>query len=80
MLLSHEQEVNDITQAHNRTVDTDAEIIEILIAISRVSARMARNLSILAAGQSEEGGKHHGQNERHGYDHRCAAQCCRCDY
>ena len=39
--------MNDITQAHNRTVDTDAEIIEILIAISRVSARMARNLSMV---------------------------------
>lgn len=37
----------------------DTEAIEILIAISQVSARMARNLSILAARQSEEGGKHH---------------------
>ena len=55
-----------MTQAHSRTVDTDAEVIEILVAISQVSARMARRLSILAAKQSEEGGKHHEQNERHG--------------
>ena len=37
-------------------------------------------LSLLAARQSEEGGKHHGQNEEHGHDHRRAAQCCRCNY
>ena len=37
-----------MTQAHSRTVDTDAEVIEILVAISQVSARMARRLSILA--------------------------------
>lgn len=38
-----------MTQAHSRTVDTEAEVIEILIAISQVSARMARNLSRLIA-------------------------------
>ena len=43
---------------------TENETIEILMAISQVSARMARNLSILAARQSEEGGKHYEQNER----------------
>ena len=69
-----------MTQAHSHTVGTDAEVIEILVAISQVSARMARRLSILAARQSEEGGKHHKQNERHGYDHRRVAQCCRCHY
>ena len=58
----------------------DTEAIEILIAISQVSARMARNLSILAARQSEEGGKHQEQNERNGYDHRRVTQCCRCYY
>lgn len=62
-----------MTQAHSRTVDTEAEVIEILVAISQVSARMARNLSILAARQSEEGGKHH---ERNGYDHRRITHCC----
>ena len=48
-----------MTQAHSRTVDTEAEVIEILVAISQVSARMARNLSVLAARQSEEGGNQH---------------------
>lgn len=56
-----------MTRDHSRNVDTDAEVIEILVAISQVSARMARNLSILAARQSEEGGKHHEQNARNGY-------------
>lgn len=69
-----------MTQAHNRTVDIEAEVIEILVAISQVSARMARNLSVLAARQSEEGGEHHEQNERNGYDHRRVTQCCRCYY
>ena len=69
-----------MTQAHSRTVDTEAEVIEILVAISQVSARMARNLSVLAARQSEEGGKYHEQNERNSYDHRRAAQCRRCYY
>ncbi len=45
-----------MTQAHSRTVDTEAEVIEILVAISQVSAQMARNLSMLAARQSKEGG------------------------
>ena len=57
-----------MTQAHSRNVDTDAEVIEILVAISQVSARMARNLSILVARQSEGGVKHHERNKRNGYD------------
>lgn len=69
-----------MTQAHSRTVDTEAEVIEILVTISQVSARMARNMSILAAQrQTEEGGKHYEQNERYGRDHRRTAQC-RCRY
>lgn len=66
-----------MTQANSRNMDTDAEVIEILVAISQVSARMARQLSVLAARQSEEGGKNHEQNERHGHDHRRATKCCR---
>ena len=50
-------------QAYHKS-DTDLETIEVLTAISQVSARMARNLKILAATrQSEEGGKIHEQNE-----------------
>ena len=65
-----------MTQAHSRTVDTEAEVIEILVTISQVSARMARNMSILAAQrQTEEEGKHYEQNERYGRDHRTTAQC-----
>ena len=42
---------------HNRS-GTDAEVIATLTAISQVSARMAKNLRIIAAHrQSEEGGK-----------------------
>ena len=41
-----------MTQANSRNMDTDAEVIEILVAISQVSARMARQLSVLAARQS----------------------------
>lgn len=55
----------------------EMEVIDVLIAISQVSARLARKLTILAANsQSEEGGKTH---ERYGYDHRRAPQCC-CSY
>ena len=42
----------------------DEEVIDVLIAISQVSARLARKLTILAAQrQSEEGGKRNEQNE-----------------
>lgn len=58
----------------------DAEVIEVLNAISHVSARLARKLTVLAAqSQSEEGGKHHEQNERYGTDHRRTPHCC-CRY
>ena len=46
-------------EARNKS-PADEEVIEVLIAISRVSARLARKLSVLAAKrQSEEGGKHY---------------------
>ena len=58
-------------QSYYNTGGAEAEEIAVLTAISRVSARLARNLSILAAQrQSEEGGKIYEQNERYGYDHR----------
>lgn len=64
----------------NNRSPADAEVIDVLIAISNVSARLARKLTILAAQiKSEEGGKTHEQNERHGHDHRRAPQCC-CRY
>ena len=69
-----------MTQAHSRTVDTDVEVIEILVAISQVSARMARRLSVLAANHSEEGEKNYKQNDRKGYDDGRAHNCCRCHY
>lgn len=50
---------------HNRG-DTDAEVIATLTAISQVSARMAKNLRIIAAHrQSEEGGTVNVKNERY---------------
>ena len=47
--------------------DTDEELIDTLLAISVVSKRLARNLSILAAqSKPTEGGKADEQNERTG--------------
>ena len=44
------------------TSPADAEVIEVLTAISHVSARLARKLTVLAAqSKSEEGGKHYEQ-------------------
>jgi hypothetical protein len=60
--------------------DTDEELIDTLLAISVVSKRLARNLSILAAqSKSKEGGKSDEQNERNGCDHRRTAQRRYCD-
>ena len=56
---------------------TDEELIDTLIAISVVSNRLARNLSILAAqSKSTEGGKFDEQNERDVRDYRRTAQVC----
>ena len=58
---------------------TDAEVIAVLKAISQVSARMARNMTILAKQrQSKEGEIQHEQSERYGYDYRRVTQCSRC--
>ena len=63
---------------HTRS-STDAEMIATITAISQVSARMAKNLRIIAAHrQSEEGGKVNVKNERYGYDHRRSEKCCHC--
>lgn len=59
-------------EARNKS-PADAEVIEVLNAISHVSARLARKLTVLAAqSKSEEGGKHYEQNGRYGHDHRRA--------
>jgi hypothetical protein len=61
------------------SVNTANEEIRLLNAISRVSARLARNLTILAADrQSEEGGKDYVKNGRNGSDHQRAQGCRRC--
>lgn len=56
----------------------DRELIAVLTAISQVSARMARNMTILAnTRQSEKGERRYEQNERYGNDHRRAAKYSR---
>ena len=55
-------------EARNKS-PADTEVIDVLIAISQVSARLARKLTILAAQrQSEEGGKHREQPHAHLYN------------
>lgn len=68
-----------MTQSLFDSGGTDKEEIELLTAISQVSARLARNMAILAnQRQSMKGANSHEQNERNGYDHRRTAQCSRC--
>ena len=52
-----ESEVNMMYRSYADTGGNVNEEIKLLNSISHVSARLARNLSILAASQSEEGGK-----------------------
>ncbi|NCC04739.1 MAG: hypothetical protein EOM37_12020 [Proteobacteria bacterium] len=62
-----------------RTQAADEELVDVLTAISVVSKRLARNLTILAAqSKSKEGAKTNEQNERVGLDHRGTAQVCCC--
>jgi hypothetical protein len=57
--------------------DTDEELIDTLLAISVVSKRLARNLTLLTAqSKSTEGGKTNEQNERDVRDNRRTAQMC----
>jgi hypothetical protein len=62
-----------------RTHAVDGELIEVLTAISVVSKRLARKLTILAdQSQHMEGGEADEQNERNGCVYRRTAQrCCR---
>jgi hypothetical protein len=55
-------------QTTPRSNTTDDELVDVLTAISVVSMRLARKLTLLA-GQSQytEGGKSYGQNQRNGY-------------
>jgi len=74
-----ETEVSIKMQAYHKS-DTNIEMIEVLTTISQVSARMARNLKVLAAArQSEKGERTHEQNGRHETDNRRSPQCC-CRY
>jgi hypothetical protein len=74
-----ESEVNTMYRSYADTGGNVAEEIKLLNSISHVSARLARNLSILAAtSKSEEGGKTNVKDGRYGTDHRRPAQsrCC----
>ena len=54
----------------------DTEVINTLNAISYVSARMARNMSLLAnLRQAKEGNNKDDQNKRYGYDYPRITQC-----
>jgi len=69
-------------KAHTRprSSATDDELVDVLTAISVVSMRLARKLTLLAKqSQSKEGVKTNEQNERHVHDHRRTAQR-RCSY
>lgn len=57
---------------------TDIEVIAVLNAISQVSARMARNMTILANQRQYKKENIHEQNERFSYDHRRITQCSYC--
>ena len=58
-----------------RSCAANEELIDTLIAISVVSKRLARKLSMLAAqSQTKEGGKTDEQDERDGRYHRRHAQ------
>ncbi|GLG88701.1 hypothetical protein Selli2_01270 [Sellimonas catena] len=53
------------------------EEIKLLNSISHVSARLARNLSLLVTSQSEEGGKGNVKDGRNARDHRrTQKRCC----
>jgi len=69
------KEVNEMYESHTRIRAADDELIDVLIAISVVSNRLARKLMILAnQSQNREGGKANGQNERYGSHDRRVAQ------
>ncbi|MCM1439295.1 MAG: hypothetical protein NC131_08875 [Roseburia sp.] len=57
----------------------DKELVDVLTAISVVSMRLARKLTMLESqSQRKEGGKSHGKNQRTGYGYQRSAKCgCR---
>ena len=68
-------EVNKMYGTDTRTRAADEELIEVLTAISVVSKRLARKLTILAdQSQHMEGGNENEQNERNGCVYRRTAQ------
>jgi hypothetical protein len=72
-----ESEVNKMYRSYADTGGNVNEEIKLLNSISHVSARLARNLSILAASQSEEGGKENVKDGRNGTDdRRTQKRCC----
>jgi hypothetical protein len=72
-----ESEVNMMYRSYADTGGNVNEEIKLLNSISHVSARLARNLRVLAASQSEEGGKEHVKDGRNGTDYRKAPhRCC----
>jgi hypothetical protein len=71
-----ESEVNMMYRTYADTGGNVAEEIKLLNTISHVSARLARNLSLLAASQSEEGGKQNVKDGRNGTDHRRTQKRC----
>ncbi|MEG2842529.1 MAG: hypothetical protein RR900_03505, partial [Ruthenibacterium sp.] len=69
-------EVTEMYEAQSETRTADEELVEVLTAISVVSKRLARNLSLLAAqSKSKEGAK---TDERNVRDNRRTAQVCCC--
>ena len=67
-----------MSQTDLKSHASDEELIDVLTAISVVSKRLARKLTILAdQSQSIEGGKTDEQNERTVYGHRRPTQMCK---
>jgi hypothetical protein len=74
-----ESKVNEMYGNYNNSGGNVSEEIQLLNFISRVSARLARNLATLTArNKSEKGGKANVKDGRYGTGHRRPAQsrCC----
>ena len=62
-------------QTRPQSCAADDELVDVLTAISVVSMRLARKLTLLAGqSQSKEGGKANEQIERHVHNHRRTTQ------
>ena len=65
--------------ANHYDARADEDIVDVLLAISVVSRRLARNIAAVdQQSQAKEGGKSPEPNERYGTDRRRTPQCCRC--